>query len=241
MDETKFRKKLLLIAVSFLLLNMIIATQYAVTKIGYEYNIVHPCNSNIRYIGSDNSSDGKRILRVIDSNITNVGLKLHLIGNITTNQKVIYSAAFGIVNEEEFTLNITHINISSAYPTYMKIWLHGDRDANANSTKNDNTSVLMWDNNTMINASNTTAWTLAAGNNNPGDMCYNISNRTNCTIYTPWDNTSHVRYSRNDSNTVEYLSDFVWVQIEINIPNVVDHLGYYSGTIWIHFEADTVT
>ena len=120
----------------------------------------------------------------------------------------------------------------------MKIWLHGDRDANANSTATDNTTVFMWNNNTLVSASNTSAWTLAAGNNDPSDMCYNISNRTNCSIDTPWDNTSHVRYSRNNSNANSSLSDFVWVQIAIDIPNVVDHLGAYTGTIWIHFEAD---
>jgi len=237
-NETKLKKKLLILAVSFLLLNMIIATQYAVTKIGYQYSIAHPCNSNIRYIGSDNSSDGKRILRVIDSNTTNIGVQLKLVGNITTNQRVTYTAAFGIVNEENFSMNITHINVSSAYPTYMRIWLHGDRDANANSTTTDNTSVLMWDNTTMVNASNTTAWTLAAGNNDPSDMCHNVTNRTNCTIDTPWDTISHVRYSRSDNNTIANLSDFVWVQIELDIPNIVDHLGEYTGTIWIHFQAD---
>jgi hypothetical protein len=54
---------------------MITATQYAVTKIGYEYYLVHPSKSDIRFIGSDNSSDNIRVLRVVGSNTTDVSLK----------------------------------------------------------------------------------------------------------------------------------------------------------------------
>jgi hypothetical protein len=234
----KVSKKWLIVAVLFLLVNMIAATQYAVTKIGYDYYIVHPSDADIRYIGSDNSSDGIRVLRVVGDNITNFGVKLAF-GNLTINQTVYYSAAFGIVNEEKYALNITHINVSSVNYTYLKIWLHGDRDANANSTFNDNSSVLMWDNNTVVNTSNTTAWILAAGNRSSSDMCYNVSDRVNSSINTTWDEIAHVRYSKNNTNAVSNLSDFVWVQVAIDVPNNVDRLGYYSGTIWIHFEAQS--
>jgi len=234
----KVNKKLMILAVLFLILNMITATQYAVTKIGYEYSIVHPCDANIRYIGSDNSSDNIRILRVIGSNTTNVGVKLRLGGNVTTNQINHYSAAFGIVNEEEHALNITHINISSDNHTYLEIYLHGDRDALGNSTATDNTSVFMWNNNTMVNLSNTTAWILAAGDANSSTMCYNTTDRNNCSVSTTWDETAHVRYSLSNYDAVSNLSDFVWVQVTINIPNTADFLGSHTGMIWIHFESE---
>ena len=144
--EIVVKRKWIVLAVLFLVLNMITATQYAITKISYDYYIIHPSDANIRYIGSDNSSDEIRVLRVIGSNTTNVGVKLRLGGNFTTNQNKYYTAAFGIVNEEEITVNITHINISSLNHTYLKIWLHGDRDANAKSTVTDSSSVFMWDN-----------------------------------------------------------------------------------------------
>ena len=235
----KFRKKLLILAVLILILSIVLATQYAVTKIGYHFYIMHPCDANIRYIGSDNSSDGLRILRVIGSNTTNVGVKLELGMNISINQRYIYSAAFGIVNEENYSLNITHINVSSSTNTYMWIWLHGDRDANANSTVTDNSTVLMWGNESQQNVSNSSVWTLAPGDSNPNTMCYNTSNRASSTVDTPWDEISHVRYSLNDSNAVSGLSDFVWIQIELNIPTDVDALGEHIGYIWIEFEADT--
>ena len=235
----KVSKKWLIPGVLFVVLNMVLATQYATTKIGYEYYIVHPSDANLRYIGSDNSTDNIRVLRVIGSNTTNVGVKLKLGGNVTTNQIQTYTAAFGIVNEETHAINITHINVSSDNHTYLKIWLHGDRDANANSTTNDPTTVLMWDNNTMINESTTTAWTLGAGNENANDMCYNISDRVSESVNTNWDETAHVRYSVDDSNTSNSnIADFVWVQIAIDIPATADELGLHTGTIWIHLESD---
>lgn len=235
----KVGKKWLILVLLFLILNMVIATQYATTKVGYEYYIVHPSDANIRYIGSDNSSDAIRVLRIIGSNVTNVGVKLRLGGNFTTNQLKTYTAAFAIVNEEIHPVNITHINVSSDNHTYLKIWLHGDRDVNANSTTTDPTTVFMWDNDTMVNESTTTAWTLAAGNENSNDMCYNVSDRVSESVNTPWDEIAHVRYSTDDSNiSNSSIADFVWIQISIDIPNTADDLSLHTGTIWIHLESD---
>jgi len=236
----KVSKKWLILAVLLLVFNMITATQYAVTKVGYSYTIIHPSDASIRLIGSDNSSDGIRVLRVAGSNTTNVALTLR-IGNVfSTGMIKTYTAAFGIVNEELYSLNITHINVSSSNHTYMEIYLHGNRTANANSTTNDPSTVFMWDNDTMINASNTTAWILAAGNENSSDMCSNTTDRTNHSTNTTWDETAHVRYSRNETDAVSNVSDFVWVQVTLNIPDTVDTLGEHTGTIWIHLESDVV-
>ena len=243
--EMKPDRRLLILGVLFVIVNMAIATQYSVTQIGYEYYLVHPCDADIRYIGSDNTTGG-RILRIDGTNDT-ASLKL-VFGTWSTGTNKMYSAVFGIVNEEQYPVNIMYINVSSQSHTYLKIWLHGDRDANANSTSNDPTTVLMYDNGTIVNASNTAAWILAAGNDDPGDMCSNVSDRTNYSTNTSWDETSHVRYSLNDSNAYgvgmmgrnsSNASDFVWVQIAIDIPNEVNASGLHTGTMWIHFEADT--
>jgi hypothetical protein len=235
----KVSRKWLIIAILFLVVNMIVATQYAITKIGYVYTIVHPSDASIRYIGSDNSSDGTRVLRVAGSNTTNVQIILRLGDVYSTNMIRTFSAAFAIVNEEAYPINITYINVSSDNFTYMKIWLHGNRTANANSTFNDPSTVLMWDNNTIVNESNTTAWTLAAGDMNSTNMCYNTSDRANCSIETPWDEMAHVRYSINNSVAASEISDYVWVQISLDIPEEVDALGEHTGTIWIHLETET--
>ena len=240
----------MILGVLLLVLNMTIATQYAVTKIGYEYNIVHPSNANIRFIGSDNTTGG-RVLRVDgDNNTGTVSLKLTF-GNWSAGTNKIYSAAFGIVNEEQVPVNIMYINVSSVNYTYMKIWVHGNRSANANSTVYDPTTVLMYDNGSIVNGSTTIAWTLAPGDDNPNNMCSNVSDRGTYSINTTWDETQHVRYSLNNTNaygvgvtgrTASNASDFVWVQIAIDIPSTnVDGSGLHTGTVWIHFEADTAS
>lgn len=226
----------MILAVLFVILNMVAATQYAVTKLGYEFTIVHPCDSGTRLIGSDNSTDNIRVLRVAGSNTTNVRLKLALGDKYSTNMVRTFTAAFGIVNENNFSLNITHINVSSSNHTYMKIYLHGNRTADASNSTLDNSSVFMWNNNTLVNASNTTAWVLRAGNDNSTNMCYNVSNSSNCTISTPWDETAHVRFSTNNSLAASNVSDFVWVQITMDIPEAVETIGTHTGTIWINFE-----
>ena len=235
----KVSKKMYILGILFLILNVAIATQYAVTKIDYEYTLVHPCDASIRYIGSDNSTDGIRVLRVSGSNVTNIKLKVDLGDVYSTNMKRTFTAAFGVVNEENHSLNITHINVTSDNCTYMKIWLHGDRDENANSTATDPSRVYMWNNKSIVNATNTTAWTLARGNSDPSDMCYNVSDRANSSISTGWDETAHVRYSKNNTNAVSGESDFVWVQITLDIPDTADSLGLHSGTIWIHLKSET--
>jgi hypothetical protein len=122
----------------------------------------------------------------------------------------------------------------------MKIWIHGNRTANANSTANDPSTVFMWDNDTVVNASNTTAWVLAQGNNDSNNMCWNYTDRTNCSTNTTWDETAHVRYSIfEEYNATSTLSDFVWVQIALIIPDTIESPGQHTGTIWIHLETPT--
>ena len=230
----------MVLAVIYLVLNMVIATQYAVTRIGYSYTLVHPCDASIRFIGSDNSSDGIRVLRItdLDNNDTNIQLTLRLGDVYSANMKKTFSAAFAIVNEENYDLNITHINVSSANYTYMKIWLHGNRTADAENASLDPSAVLMWDNDTIVNESNTTAWTLKAGDGNTSNMCANTSDSDTYNITTSWDETAHVRYSLNNTFVNTSVGDYVWVQITIDIPETIQDTGSHTGTIWIHLESE---
>lgn len=214
-------------------LSVTIATQYTTTKIGYSYSIVHPSDADVRYIGSDNSSDGGRILRVNGTNSSSAKVKLEF-GNWSADQNKTYTAAFGIVNEEQFAVNITHINVSTTTGAdYMQIWLHGDRDKRPS---NDASNVFMWDKGASKNSDGTTAWTLAAGNQDSSDMCADGSTQ----LSTNWDSTKHVRYSTNNANdSVDSTSDFVWVQISLDIPSSPDTGGVHEGTIWLDFEATT--
>jgi len=213
-DGMNINRRLTLVGIMLVVLSMTMATQYAVTKVGYEFSIVHPSDADIRFIGSDNSTDG-RVLRVDGANGTTARVKL-TIGNWSANMNKTYTAAFGIVNEELITVNITHINVSQ----------------NAIS---DADSVYMWSKNSSKNASGTTAWQLGAGNQDTSNMCADAATQLN----TPWDVApGEVRYSLNDANySVSGISDFVWVQISIDIPASPDQGGAHTGAIWIHFEA----
>jgi hypothetical protein len=232
-------KRFFIIGLLIVMTGMIMATQFATTRLGYEFNIVHPSNANLRLIGSDNSSDGARILRVDGANGSSALLKLAF-GNFSANQTVSYSAAFGIVNEEFYALNITRINVTSSNCTYLRIWLHGDPTADASINGSDNSSILMYNNGTFVNLTNTTAWVLAPGNHNTSDMCSNTSDRVNHSSRTPWDSTTHVRYSENTTRAVSNVSDYVWVQVTVDIPVTTDFAGPHAGTIFISLETSAV-
>lgn len=220
-------RRLVLIGIMVVVLSMTMATQYATTKISYSYGVVNPSNADIRFVASDNSSaDGLYVLRVANNATPYATVQL---GDWFPNSDKTYTAAFGIVNEEQYPVNITYINVTSGtYSNYMSIWLHGDRDEDATS---DGTAVKVVDGGTALFDENSVCWTLGAGDGDPDTM-------DGSNTQTPWDETSHIRYSHYDTDAVNGTSDFVWVQITLNIPSDAAP-GSASGTIYIHFKAAT--
>jgi len=221
-----------------IVLSMTMATQYATTEVGYSFSIIHPSDSDIRFIGSDNSSGGQRILRVPINSTADQDIQIEL-GNISAGQNKTYTAAFGIVNEEEYDVDITNLRVVlSSGVDYLMIFLHGDRSA---QSVDDATSEMVWDRGSAASgftSNTTTAWTLAAGNQDSDDMSADGITQ----LATTWDSTSSVRYSTNDANdSVKGTSDFVWVQISIVAPTNADSSLTYSGTIYIHTRATTST
>ena len=234
-DGMKIGKRLILIGVILIVLSMTMATQYATTEIGYSYSIVHPSDSDIRFIGSDNSSGGGRILRVPDNTSTNADLQL-VFGNFTAGQNKTYTCAFGIVNEEAYAVEITHMKVvTSSGSDYMQIWLHGDRDAHCDG--DDASSVFMWNQGSAAGGhsdNSSAAWTLAAGNQDPDDM-------DGSNVNTPWDSSASVRYSIDDTDAVSTVDDYVWVQVSIDAPTNADVTASYTGTVYIYTKATTTT
>jgi hypothetical protein len=224
-------RRLTFIGVMLIVLSMTMATQYATTKVSFTFGIVHPSNADIRFIGSDNSSDGLLVLRVYGNTSGNRALAISF-GNISENYNKTFTAAFGIVNEEPFLVNITHINVSTngAAADCLKIWLHGNRDALAPTEAGE---CFVWDKGTKGFTTTSTAWVLGAGNKNAADMSMDGLTQ----LSTPWNATSHVRYSLNNANnSVNGTSDYVWVQVSIDVADGVAS-GTVSGTIYVHFKA----
>jgi len=230
----KIDRRLVLIGVMLIVLSMTMATQYVTTKIGYTYGIVHPSDSDIRFIGSDNSSDNIRVLRVDGDNSSQVtSLKVEFDGNISAGQNKTYTAAFGIVNEEEFKVNITYIDVeATSGSNYLKVWVHGDRDQMA---ENDASSVYVFNQSQGVlenYANGSTVWQLGAGNQDSTNM-------DGTSILTPWDEPAHVRYSRDETNAVNQTDDYCWVQISLDIPTDADVTETYTGNIFVYTRAAT--
>jgi hypothetical protein len=226
----KIDKSLMLVGVIIVILSMTMATQYATTRATYSFAIAHPSDSDIRYIGSDNSSDdNQRVFRV--ANGTTTKYATIELGDWMPNSQKNYTATFGIVNEEQFKVNITHINISGINNSYVTVWLHGDRDADYNGETSSCVKVVSGG--TALYSSSSVVWTLAAGNSDANNM-----NGTD--LSTPWDSTSNVRYSMDDTKNAENETyDFVWVGVSIDIPS--DAITQAAtGTIYIHFKSSTV-
>jgi len=236
-DGMRIDRRLVLIGVMLVVLSMTMATQYATTKISYSYAIVHPSNADVRFIASDNSSDdGRRCLRINDNSSGSKFLTLEL-GDWFPNTIKNYTAAFGIINEENFTVDITHINISAGTASnYVTMWLHGDRDADYRGNVT-NSVLKVVENGQALFDSTKTAWALAAGDGNIDTMC--ADGETQLTTY--WDAGADIQYSVNDANnSVNHTSDFVWLGISLNIPSNAADAAAATGTIYIHFEAATI-
>lgn len=241
-------RRLTLIGILLVILSMTMATQYATTQIGYRYGIVHPSDGAIRFIGSDNSTDGIRVLRTVGLTNSSPARVELVFGNLSASQNKTYTAAFAIVNEEPFAINITYINLSHPGDEYMKIWLHGNPRIRATD---DPSAVLMFNNNASTTSWDVTDWTLARGDQDPRTMQVNVSN-DDTKITTLWDEIAFVQYSLNASvarnanrtlgmpnNSLDNASDYVWVQISLDVPydaEITDRIG----VIWIHFQATTL-
>jgi len=227
-------RRLVLIGVMLIVLSMTMATQYATTKITYSFSIVHPSNADIRFIGSDNSSnDSKRSLRIDDNSSGSRFLTLDL-GNWFPDSQKNYTAAFGIVNEENFKVNITYINVSGTDSTYLDIWLHGDRGDDYPDDAG--TKVMAVQDGVSQSDSSKVIWTLGAGDGDTGTMSEDGLTQ----LDTKWDATSGIRYSLNDLNdSINETSDFVWVGVSLDIPSNAGDQAGATGTIYIHFKATT--
>jgi hypothetical protein len=221
-------RRLTFIGVMLVVLSMTMATQYATTKVGYSYSIVHPSESDIRFIGSDNGSGG-RILRVDGTNASGDQDVIIALGNWMPGSIKNYTAAFGIVNEELMQVNITHINVSGTGANYFNIWLHGDRSADVSTDAT--TAVQVVSAGTALYNSSHEVWKLGAG-----DGVTSTMNASSEDIYLTWDADAHVMYSTNDTDATNGTSDFVWVQVSLDIPAGAS-ASSYSGYIWVHFRA----
>jgi len=235
----RIERRLMLIGILIVILSTTMSTQYATTKVRYSFGVVHPSTSDIRLIASDISgSDGLRVLRVTTNGSGTNFVTLDL-GDWCPDSKKNYTAAFAIVNEEGNFVNLTHANVTGTNAAYMDVWLHGDRDANAET---ENGAVQVISAGQQYYYASDTVWTLATGDGDAGTICndssYTDGGHGGTQLPCIWDTTSNIYYSVNDANnSVNGSSDFVWVQVGLEIPHDAADAADASGTIYFHFKA----
>jgi len=210
------RKKVLLIGIGVVVLSAAVATQYARITVGYTFDVVHPSEGLIRFVAMDNATDGHRLLRVVDNNTGTMRL---VFGEIPQGMNKTYTAAFAIVNEEGFTINITNVSIAGTGQQYMRIWLHSSAttDAAADSEK-----LLIWDGTTAKGY-----WLLSAGDNDDTTMG---------STTTSWDSDDSIKYADSTPAAHNGSTDFVWVQISIDTSGATR--DNYTGSIEFTFKAE---
>ena len=235
-DGMRIDRRLVIIGVILIVLSMTMATQYTVTKVGWSVSVVHPSDADIRFIAYDKAADNIYLLRVLENTSGDQDMTIPF-GNISVGQNKTYTAAFGIVNEEEYAVNITHVNVSADSGTdYIQLWFHGAPNLTA---ENDATSVYAWDgaewNDAGSYSASTTIWQLAAGD---GDRT-TINGTTTTGNSTYWNEQAHIQYATIGFPAVNQTDDYVWVQVSLNIPDTADTTATFNGQIWIHTSADT--
>ncbi len=226
-------RRLTLLGVMLIVLSMTMATQYATTRVSFQYGIVNPSNADIRFVGCDNASDGSgRVLRVL-TNVT-TPLSQIVLGNWMPNSRKNYTAAFAIVSEEKLSVNITHVNASGTGAQYMTVWLHGNRSKDVNAEAS-NAKVCILRNGVSVFASdNCCPWKLGAGNGN-------VANMNGTAINTKWDTSASVRYNATTNiNAINGSRDFVWIEVVIDLPTNAA-AATVTGTLYFYFKATTTT
>ncbi|MBN1281241.1 MAG: hypothetical protein JXA00_06295 [Candidatus Thermoplasmatota archaeon] len=214
------------------------ATQYATTKVPYTFGIVHPSNADIRFVASDNCSDDNLPVLRVSNNASGSQFVEIKLGDWFPNSVKNYTAAFAIVNEEQFPVNITHVNVSGDASTYIDIWLHTNRTIEAALEADAADYEKVVSAGVSQHTSNSVAWVLAEGD---GNVAY-MNGTGEYGIYTDWDpdDSAHIRY--NGSTNIwakNQTRDWVWVQITLNIPSGASANSAATGQIWFHFEAST--
>jgi len=208
-----YQKRTAIVVLGLLALSAVAATQYATVQLGYSFGITGS-DSGIRYVGHDLGVDNVILLRADDDQGQNMRLEL---GDWARGQTVTYTGAFGIVNENQYGINITSVSVDGSGNASIYMWLHNNVDTKATL-----------DSGTLIFNDGAGAqsfyWPLAAGNGNAADANG---------VATPLNGVSHTRVLTGSDNAAG--SDHVWVQIKLVIPQSAS-TGSYSGTISFTFE-----
>lgn len=233
------RKKVLLPLVLLVALSTVMATQYGVIRVDYSYQIT--CRDNyIHFLARDTDpTSTTKPLIYQSSNDTYYQFDL---GKWAQGTNKTYTAAFAIVNEEAYAVNLDKVVVVGTGADYMYIYVHEHAQKTCNSAFTSDSSdqeaaadyKVMWDGSSG-SASN--YWVLAGGDQNTSSYSDGTT-----TLDATWDGTYFVsKFDSTDDtgNTKEAVNgtaDYVWVEVGLIIPTSAS-AATMSGTIYFEFEA----
>ncbi len=228
-------KKIFVIFTISIVVTALVAMEYLRTKSGYEYGVT-TFSPHIKWISRGQCLDVNHTGLIIRS-YDNQTYKLEL-GNWTVNSQRIYPCAFGIVNEENYHLTLLEIEVSGNISQYIRVWLHANPRLLCNSTiggvdgtESSENMTLMWN---YTNGTSGNYWILCRGDGNASTYKVEYPLNTATTYSCVWNESYNVwlwnENERGVARNNSLLTDTVWVEIDIDIPQFTP-IGYLTGTL----------
>ena len=208
-------------------------------------------DARIRFLARDLRLDYSRNATAVYNNTgpfiksaDNISYSVYL-GNWSVYTNRTFPAAFGIVNENNYSITVTTVNITGEISGYIRLWLHAHPRMIADTTLGGDDTLeaaadkkLMWDNSTNSSTGNT--WIIGAGNHDNTNYKSEYPSGSQSAWTSTW-NTTHYAwtYDPNDrgwaTNNSAY-ADVVWFEIDFVLPEITT-TGGYGGTITFYFTA----
>lgn len=208
-------------------------------------------DARIRFLARDLRLDYSRNTTAVYNNTgpfmksaDNISYSVYL-GNWSVDTNRTFPAAFGIANENGYSITVTSVNITGDISGYIRLWLHAHPRMTADTTLGEDDTleaaadkVLMWDNSTNASTGNT--WIIGAGNQDNTNYRTEYPSGSQSTWTSTWNTTHYVwLYDGTDrgwaTNNSAY-ADVVWVELDFVLPEIAT-TRTYSGTITFYFSA----
>ena len=250
-NRKKIYKGVLGLLAVLVVLSVINATQFARVGAAYSYTVSN-YGAYVHFLTRDGDpiDSSKPVLTSSGNTSYSLSLGIWCPGTNKT-----YTAAFAIVNEEDYAVTLVGVNVEGTGIDYVYIYAHKNAnktctadkivtDVAANRETVAGESALLW-NGSAGKGSGT--WVLAKGDGNTatydhdGDAAAPYYNATwNADNINAWHYDKILDWGYTDSNqpATNGTSDYVWIEICLQIPSTVTSSETaYTGTISFMFES----
>ena len=256
-NKKKIYKGVLGLLAVLVVLSVINATQFARVGAAYSYTVSN-MGADVHFITCDgNPVDNTKPLLVSSANASySISLGTWCPGTNKT-----FTAAFGIVNEEDYPITLVGVNVEGTGIVNMHIFAHSNKgktctidkivtdDASKRETNADaaNQIAALWNGTLGASAKASGTWVLGAGDDNGATYDDNPAAGNNYNATWQGAGINAWKYDKVDDwgmsagqTATNGTSDYVWIEICLQIPpGTVSSETAYTGTISFMFEAST--